>query len=135
MEEFKKKKNVEMNEKEILFSQAIKAGKRIYYLDVKNNRKEELFLAITESKKVVMGEGDDSLVSFEKHKIFLYKEDFDKFMTGLQQAISFIEEEQGSYAEKEEKEEDKTAVLEENISSEGENELPLNEEIKIDIDF
>ena len=135
MEEFKKKKNVEMNEKEILFSQAIKAGKRIYYLDVKKNRKEELFLAITESKKVVMGEGDDSLVSFEKHKIFLYKEDFDKFMTGLQQAISFIEEEQGSYAEKEEKEEDKTAVLEENISSEGENELPLNEEIKIDIDF
>ena len=35
-----------------------------------------MFLAITESKKVVMGEGDDSQVSFEKHKIFLYKEDF-----------------------------------------------------------
>ena len=135
MEEFKKKKNVEMNEKEILFSQAIKAGKRIYYLDVKKNRKEELFLAITESKKVVMGEGDDSLVSFEKHKIFLYKEDFDKFMTGLQQAISFIEEEQGSYVEKEEEDKETTAVLEENISSEGDNELPLNEEIKIDIDF
>ena len=135
MEEFKKKKNVEMNEKEILFSQAIKAGKRIYYLDVKKNRKEELFLAITESKKVVMGEGDDSLVSFEKHKIFLYKEDFDKFMTGLQQAISFIEEEQGPYVEKEEEDKETTAVLEENISSEGENELPLNEEIKIDIDF
>ena len=135
MEAFKKKKNVEMNEKEILFSQAIKAGKRIYYLDVKKNRKEELFLAITESKKVVMGEGDDSLVSFEKHKIFLYKEDFDKFMPGLQQAISFIEEEQGSYVEKEEEDKETTAVLEENISSEGENELPLNEEIKIDIDF
>lgn len=135
MEEFKKKKNVEMNEKEILFSQAIKAGKRIYYLDVKKNKKEELFLAITESKKVVVGEGDDSLVSFEKHKIFLYKEDFDKFMTGLQQAISFIEEEQGSYVEKEEEDKETTAVLEENISSEGENELPLNEEIKIDIDF
>ena len=135
MEEFKKKKNVEMNEKEILFSQAIKAGKRIYYLDVKKNKKEELFLAITESKKVVVGEGDDSLVSFEKHKIFLYKEDFDKFMTGLQQAISFIEEEQGSYVEKEEEDKETTAVLEENISSEGEHELPLNEEIKIDIDF
>ena len=135
MEEFKKKKNVQMNEKEILFSQAIKAGKRIYYLDVKKNTKEELCLAITESKKVVMGEGDDSLVSFEKHKIFLYKEDFDKFMTGLQQAISFIEEEQGSYVEKEEEDKETTAVLEENISSEGENELPLNEEIKIDIDF
>ena len=56
-------------------------------------------------------------------------------MTGLQQAVSFIEEEQGSYVEKEEEDKETTAVLEENISSEGENELPLNEEIKIDIDF
>ena len=71
-----------MNDKEIVFSQSIKAGKRIYYLDVKKNRKDEMFLAITESKKIVMGEGDDSQVSFEKHKIFLYKEDFEKFMNG-----------------------------------------------------
>ena len=77
-----------MNDKEIVFSQSIKAGKRIYYLDVKKNRKDEMFLAITESKKIVMGEGDDSQVSFEKHKIFLYKEDFEKFMNGLQQAAS-----------------------------------------------
>ena len=54
-----------------------------------------MFLAITESKKIVSGEGDDSQVSFEKHKIFLYKEDFEKFMNGLQQAIQFIAEEQG----------------------------------------
>ena len=79
-----------MNDKEIAFSQSIKAGKRIYYLDVKKNRKDEMFLAITESKKIVMGEGDDSQVSFEKHKIFLYKEDFEKFMNGLQQAIVFF---------------------------------------------
>ncbi len=80
-----------MNDKEIVFSQSIKAGKRIYYLDVKKNRKDEMFLAITESKKIVMGEGDDSQVSFEKHKIFLYKEDFEKFMTGLEEAVGFIE--------------------------------------------
>ena len=86
-----------MNDKEIVFSQSIKAGKRIYYLDVKKNRKDEMFLAITESKKIVMGEGDDSQVSFEKHKIFLYKEDFEKFMNGLQQAIGFIQEQQGCY--------------------------------------
>ena len=55
------------------FSKSIKAGKRIYYLDVKKNRKDEMFLAITESKKVIMGEGDDSQVSFEKHKIFFFK--------------------------------------------------------------
>ena len=83
MEDFKKKMNADMNDKEIVFSKSIKAGKRIYYLDVKKNRKDEMFLAITESKKVVMGEGDDSQVSFEKHKIFLYNEDFQKFMAGL----------------------------------------------------
>ena len=86
MEEFKKPQQ----EREIVFSKAIKAGKRIYYLDVKKNRKDELFLAITESKKVVMGEGDDSLVSFEKHKIFLYKEDFEKFAEGLEEVINYI---------------------------------------------
>ena len=92
MEEFKKKSAAE-SDKEIVFSKAIKAGKSIYYLDVKKNRKDEMFLAITESKKIVFGEGDDSQISFEKHKIFLYKEDFEKFMTGLQQAIQFIENE------------------------------------------
>lgn len=96
MEELKKRESGEANDKEILFTQAIKAGKRIYYLDVKRNRKEELFLAITESKKTVIGEGDDSQVNFEKHKIFLYKEDFNKFMTGLEQAIRFIQQKEES---------------------------------------
>ena len=114
MEEFKKKSAAE-GDKEIVFSKAIKAGKRIYYLDVKKNRKDEMFLAITESKKIVSGEGEDAQVSFEKHKIFLYKEDFGKFMEGLQQAIQYIE-------------------------AEGNENLPLSEEdnteeIKIDIDF
>ncbi|KAA6343877.1 hypothetical protein EZS27_008476 [termite gut metagenome] len=96
MEDFKKKSGSnDVNDKEIVFSKSIKAGKRIYYLDVKKNRKDELFLAITESKKIVQGEGEDAQVSFEKHKIFLYKEDFEKFITGLQQAVDFIEEEQG----------------------------------------
>ncbi len=121
MEEFKKK-GVE-GDKEIVFSQSIKAGKRIYYLDVKKNRKDEMFLAITESKKIVYGEGEDSQVSFEKHKIFLYKEDFEKFMSGLQQAIQFIINEEGPISHHEE---------ETNPESAG----PLNqEEIKIDIDF
>ena len=89
MEDLKKKMSADMNDKEIVFSKSIKAGKRIYYLDVKKNRKDEMFLAITESKKVIMGEGDDSQVSFEKHKIFLYREDFQKFMAGLTEAIDF----------------------------------------------
>ena len=134
MEDFKKKNAADMNDKEIVFSQSIKAGKRIYYLDVKKNRKDEMFLAITESKKIVMGEGEDSQVSFEKHKIFLYKEDFEKFMNGLQQAVHFIQEQQGSYSERNDNEEivdlekDKVELQEEKISS-------LDGEIKIDIDF
>lgn len=124
MEEFKKKGAVDAD-KEIVFSRAIKAGKRIYYLDVKKNRKDEMFLAITESKKVVSGEGDDSQVSFEKHKIFLYKEDFEKFMNGLHEAIGFIEQEQGPIESKHG-----------NSNAENETETaPMSDEIKIDIDF
>ena len=59
MEDFKKKSGLDVSDKEIVFSQSIKAGKRIYYLDVKKNRKDEMFLAITESKKIVTGEGDE----------------------------------------------------------------------------
>lgn len=132
MEEFKKKSAVEMNDKEIVFSKSIKAGKRIYYLDVKKNRKDEMFLAITESKKIVSGEGDDSQVSFEKHKIFLYKEDFEKFMTGLSQAVEFINETQGSV------EHEARPIEKESKKEDAEIEKPVNDlsgEIKIDIDF
>lgn len=122
-----------MNDKEIVFSQAIKAGKRIYYLDVKKNRKEEMFLAITESKKIVTGEGDDSQVSFEKHKIFLYKEDFEKFTNGLKQAISFIEDRQGSYSYPADHESNGNDT---EADRPGDNkDTPHEGEIKIDIDF
>lgn len=133
MEDFKKKNAADMNDKEIVFSQSIKAGKRIYYLDVKKNRKDEMFLAITESKKVVMGEGDDSQVSFEKHKIFLYKEDFEKFMNGLQQAIGFIQEQQGSYVRHNDNE--NLPDSEQPTTEQEEKGSPLDGEIKIDIDF
>ena len=133
MEDLKKKSGLDVNDKEIVFSQSIKAGKRIYYLDVNKNRKDEMFLAITESKKVVMGEGDDSQVSFEKHKIFLYKEDFEKFMNGLQQAIGFIQEQQGSYARHNDNE--NLPDSERPTTEQEEKGSPLDGEIKIDIDF
>ena len=78
------------NERDIVYSQAIKAGKRIYYLDVKRNKRNELFLSITESKKKLQGEGLDAPFTFEKHKIFLYQEDFSKFIEGLSKAIGYI---------------------------------------------
>lgn len=124
MEELKKKSTTIENDKEIVFSKAIKAGKRIYYLDVKKNRKEEMFIAITESKKVVSLDKDDPQVNFEKHKIFLYKEDFEKFMNGLQQAIDFIGHEQGTTSEARYQ----PATATEEMPSQ-------SEEIKIDIDF
>ena len=91
----KKKFEIEKKDNEIIYSKAIKAGKRIYYLDVKKSRNEDLFLAITESKKKVIGHEDDVQVTYEKHKIFLYKEDFDKFIEGLQDVVGFINREQG----------------------------------------
>ena len=96
MEEYKKN-GMSENDKEIVFSQAIKAGKRIYYVDVKKNRREEMYISITESKKLVSGEGENASVSFEKHKIFLYREDFAKFANSLNEAINYIVAEQGEY--------------------------------------
>lgn len=87
-----KKKSSDVIDKDIIFSQSVKAGKRIYYFDVKKNKKEEMFLAITESKKIVTGEGENSQISFEKHKIFLYQEDFNKFLSSLHNSIEFIKE-------------------------------------------
>ena len=101
MEEFKKKSAAE-GDKEIVFSKAIKAGKRIYYLDVKKNRKDEMFLAITESKKIISGEGEDSQVIFDKHKIFLYKEDFAHFTEGLNDVIAFVQSQLGAIEERQE---------------------------------
>lgn len=137
-EEWKKKNGGESSDKEILYSQAIKAGKRIYYLDVKKNRKDEMFLAITESKKIISGEGEESQVSFEKHKIFLYQEDFEKFMNGLKQSISFIQEQQGACTPKNEnkKEADDPQSTSAQQETTGNDTAALAEgEIKIDIDF
>ena len=92
MEDVMKNNTTEGKEKEIFFSKAIKAGKRIYYLDVKRSKKDELFLAITESKKIVSGTIDTPTVQFEKHKIFLYQEDFEKFVSGLNETLQFIKE-------------------------------------------
>ena len=90
MKDFANKSKANMGDREIVYSKAIKAGKRIYYLDVKKNQKDDLFIAITESKRNQSNEGEP--VTFEKHKIFLYKEDFDKFLNGISDVIHFVKE-------------------------------------------
>lgn len=113
MEVEKRKIEIEKKDNEIIYSKAIKAGKRIYYLDVKKSRNEDLYLAITESKKKVVGFDEDAQVTYEKHKIFLYKEDFDKFVEGLEDVVGFIKREQGEAPQREykEKEMDNSEVL------------------------
>ncbi len=102
MEVEKRKFELEKRDNEIIYSNSIKAGRRIYYLDVKRSRNDDLYLAITESKKRVTGSDENLKVSFEKHKIFLYKEDFDKFLEGLEDVIGFIKNEQGEAMSREE---------------------------------
>lgn len=67
-----------------VFSKKIKAGKRVYYIDVKETRNKDYYIVITESKKRL----DDD--SFDKNKIFLYKEDFNKFAEGLLEALNHV---------------------------------------------
>ena len=87
-EERSEQPRVEREDKEIVFSKSIKAGKRMYYLDVKKDRRNDLFLSITESKRKSVTE--DGQFIFEKHKIFLYKEDFDKFESAFKEALDFM---------------------------------------------
>lgn len=75
--------------KEELYSQSISAGKRKYFFDVKETRGGDKFIVIAESRKLF--DNNTGNFYFEKNKMFLYKEDFEKFQKGLNNAISFIE--------------------------------------------
>ncbi|MBK9291201.1 MAG: DUF3276 family protein [Bacteroidetes bacterium] len=72
-----------------IFSRAVKAGKRTYFFDVKVTRGDDKYITITESKRKFSNELGRFI--YEKHKIFLYREDFEKFIKGLQESIHFIE--------------------------------------------
>ncbi len=91
---------IERIEREDLFSKAVKAGKRTYFFDVKSTKGNDYYLTITESKKRF---GTDGKFTYEKHKIFLYKEDFAKFMEGLNESIEIIKENAPPIVEREER--------------------------------
>lgn len=90
----------ERREQEIVYSRSVKAGKRIYYLDVRKAKNDDLYLCITESKRR-QAEGDEA-PSFEKHKVFLYKEDFAHFTDGLQDVIAYVQNQLGEIEERQE---------------------------------
>ena len=80
----------ERTDSEEVYSQRVKAGKRTYFFDVKATRAKDYYLTITESRR--RNNSDDS-VSYEKHTIFLYKEDFLKFVDALQDTVDYVREE------------------------------------------
>lgn len=74
------------NDNNEIFSKRVKAGKRTYFFDVKSTRSKDYYITITESKRKDNDEG----FFFEKHKIFLYKEDFYNFRDALVESIDHV---------------------------------------------
>lgn len=75
-------------EDEDVYSKPVRAGKRTYFFDVKSTRGgDDFYLTVTESKR---RNNPDGTFTYDKHKIFLYKEDFEKFSEGLAEAVDFI---------------------------------------------
>lgn len=80
---------MENQEKNEILSRAVRAGKRTYFFDVKTTKSDEKYLTITESKRKF--NADNGSFFYEKHKLFLYKEDFNKFKNALSAVLNFIE--------------------------------------------
>jgi len=77
----------EANEREETYANAVRAGKRTYFFDVRSTKNNDYYLTITESKKRF---NDDGSVSYQKHKLFLYKEDFEKFSDALGESFKKV---------------------------------------------
>jgi hypothetical protein len=77
------------NEQNEIYSKVVRAGKRTYFFDIKSTKGNDLYITLTESKKTFGNEGEEN---YQKHKIFLYKEDFEKFREGLDDVLNKIEE-------------------------------------------
>jgi|AntAceMinimDraft_17_1070374.scaffolds.fasta_scaffold00716_10 hypothetical protein len=82
----------ENRQRDEIFSAVVRAGKRTYFFDVKETRAGSLYLTITESRRYFSDE--ENKFYYKKHKIFLYKEDFDKFADGYTQAVEYIKSNQ-----------------------------------------
>lgn len=78
---------------EEIFSKALRAGRRTYFFDVRATKAGDYYLTITESKKFSQDSGENE---YRKHKIYLYKEDFEAFQAFLGEATSFILREKGA---------------------------------------
>uniref|UniRef100_UPI0040571FAE DUF3276 family protein n=1 Tax=Alistipes sp. TaxID=1872444 RepID=UPI0040571FAE len=77
-----------------LLSKAIRAGRRTYFFDVHSTRGGDDYIVITESRKHTSTSGE---LLFDRHRIFLYKEDFGKFAKGLEEVVSYVYERHPDY--------------------------------------
>lgn len=82
----------EMMEKDEIFSKVLRAGRRTYFFDVRATKADDYYLTITESKKFTNADGS---FHYKKHKIYLYKEDFDGFNEILNEMTNYIVSEKG----------------------------------------
>lgn len=79
-----------MSDQNEIYSKVVRAGKRTYFFDIKSTKGNDLYITLTESKKSFGEDGNDN---YQKHKIFLYKEDFNRFIGNLEDVISYIKTE------------------------------------------
>jgi hypothetical protein len=117
MDELNNHDGFERNERDDIFSKVVRAGKRTYFFDVKATRQNDYYLTITESKKRF---GQDGKFFFEKHKIFLYKEDFEKFAEGLTEVVDYIKANNGEpqeYHEPKQQEKEEVEILQDELSN------------------
>lgn len=123
------KEGLDRNE---IFSKAVRAGKRTYFFDVKTTRKDELYLTVTESKKKYDPNGR---YHFEKFKIFLYKEDFDKFAEGLIESINFIKSKQSDDANEDDFQNTKITKKSTILNEKTDDSLSIHSNDFTDVDF
>ncbi len=84
--------NNERNDREEIYSKVLRAGRRTYFFDVRSTRAGDYYLTLTESKKFTH---DDGSFHYQKHKIYLYKEDFETFTEHLKEMTDFVYNEKG----------------------------------------
>lgn len=133
--------NYDMMEKEEIFSKVLRAGRRTYFFDVRATKAEDYYLTITESKKFT---NDDGSFHYKKHKIYLYKEDFNEFNSILKEMTDFVINEKGNEViserhqkdfKKEYEVQDSNKSVEEDAPSKPEDSENVAESRFTDIDF
>ncbi|RSK40475.1 PUR family DNA/RNA-binding protein [Mangrovimonas spongiae] len=122
-----------MMEKEEIFSKVLRAGRRTYFFDVRSTKAGDYYLTITESKKFT---NDDGSFHYKKHKIYLYKEDFNEFNSILQEMTDYIINEKGEEVISERHQKDfKKDYHNEESGSENQETVTATTEKFTDVDF